>query len=270
MPTGQRLMRNGSAEAPQQSKHVLSRTKEQLATTESIFVRMLKLRKTFPWPDDRSISELVVTGESIRRVASEAQSALTQERQARKVQSESLKRKEQLDKQLGALAQRIKRFEAAQAVLNKIREEHSLNTAMRSTIELNRAAIESIFSSIHVPAEFSGLGKSLATLIRKTDGSKAKLTEISTGQRAAFGLSLFLAQNSRLTEAPSVILIDDPIAHVDDFNSLSFLDYLREIAIMGDRQIFFATANDKIATLFERKFDCLGDNSFRRFNLSRK
>jgi ABC-type phosphate/phosphonate transport system ATPase subunit len=39
-----------------------------------------------------------------------------------------------------------------------------------------------------------------------------------------------------LTSAPRVMLIDDPIAHVDDLNSLSFLDYLREIAIRGHRQ----------------------------------
>lgn len=112
------------------------------------------------------------------------------------------------------------------------------------------------------------MGSSLATLVRKIDGSEARLTEISTGQRAAFGLSLSLAQNSQLTVAPPVVLIDDPIAHVDDLNSLSFLDYLREIAIMGSRQIFFATADDKLATLFERKFDFMGDK-FRRFNLSR-
>ena len=49
------------------------------------------------------------------------------------------------------------------------------------------------------------------------------------------------------------MLIDDPIAHVDDLNALSFLDYLREIAIDGKRQIFFTTANEKIASLFEKQ-----------------
>jgi ABC-type lipoprotein export system ATPase subunit len=138
---------------------------------------------------------------------------------------------------------------------------------MEATLHRNRNAIETIFSVIHSPAEFAGLG---STLIRKVDNSNAKLTEISTGQRAAFGLSVFLAQNSQLTAAPPVVLIDDPIAHVDDLNSLSFLDYLREIALTGKRQIFFATANDKLATLFERKFDFLGEDRFRRFNLLRK
>jgi exonuclease SbcC len=109
-----------------------------------------------------------------------------------------------------------------------------------------------------------------ATLVRKSNGAEVNLGEISTGQRAAFGLSVFLAQNSQLTVAPPVVLIDDPIAHVDDLNSLSFFDYLREITLAGSRQIFFATANDKLATLFERKFDFLGSKGFRRFNLLRE
>ena len=102
------------------------------------------------------------------------------------------------------------------------------------------------------------------------DGSEARLSEISTGQRAALVLSIFLAQNAQLTVAPPVILIDDPIAHVDDLNSLSFLDYLREIVLKGRRQVFFSTANDKLATLIERKFDFLGSDGFRRIDLRRE
>jgi len=65
-------------------------------------------------------------------------------------------------------------------------------------------------------------------------------------------------------------LIDDPIAHVDDLNSLSFLDYLRELVLMHDRQIYFATASGKLATLFQRKFDFLGEEDFKMIDLSRE
>src|ERR1700722_11032328 len=119
---------------------------------------------------------------------------------------------------------------------------------MKSALERNRTEIEAIFTRIHSPNEFSGLGQAITTLVRKSSATSANLGEISTGQRAAFGLSVFLAQNSQLTVAPPVVLIDDPIAHVDDLNSLSFLDFLRELAISGRRQIFFATASDKLAT----------------------
>ena len=79
----------------------------------------------------------------------------------------------------------------------------------------------------------------------------------------------FLAQNAQLKLGPPVMVIDDPVAHVDDMNFLSLLDYLREVVIGSNRQIYFATANSKIAALFERKFDFLEDG-FRRFDLDRK
>ena len=251
-------------------ENTISMLREQIATTETIFARLSEFCEEFQWPHKRPISELITIADGIRKVASEARTALAHERHVNSQQSEGLNRKEELKRQLEKLDHRIERFSQAQTILSKIRKEHSLNQAMESTLQLNRAAIETIFASIHSPAEFVGLGPSLATLVRKVDESHAKLTEISAGQRAAFGLSVFLAQNSQLTTGPPVVLIDDPIAHVDDLNSLSFLDYLREIAITGKRQIFFATANDKLATLFERKFDFLGEAEFQRFNLYRE
>ncbi|MEI4523565.1 hypothetical protein [Pseudomonas sp. CCNWLW23] len=91
---------------------------------------------------------------------------------------------------------------------------------------------------------------------------------MSTGQRAAFALSLFLSMNGRLRSGPPLLLFDDPVAHIDDVNMLSFLDHLRQIAIGGSRQIFFATADTKLAGLFRHKFRFLGDE-FKELRLSR-
>lgn len=247
----------------------LFQLRERLVETETIQEKLRHFSSLFPWPIGKSLVELVVEAESIRKVAAELQAALGKEKQAKASYAESFKRKEQLEKQLAKLLPRIDRFSKAHSVLKKLQKEHSLNNAMEAALRENRTAIESIFSQIHSPAEFRGLGSNWSTLIRKTDDRKANLTEISTGQRAAFALSVFLAQNAKLNVAPPVILIDDPIAHVDDLNSLSFLDYLREVALTGQRQIFFATASDKLAALFERKFDFLGAEEFRRFNLTR-
>ena len=164
----------------------------------------------------------------------------------------------------------VSRFSEAQAAFEVLQREHSLKKAMESAVQQNRADIEEIFSRIHSPAEFRGLGSNWATLVRRRGETEVKLSEISSGQRSAFALSIFLAQNAQLKVGPPVILMDDPIAHVDDLNSLSFLDYLREVVLTGQRQIYFATANDKVATLFERKFDFLGSNGFRRFDLLRE
>ncbi len=43
-------------------------------------------------------------------------------------------------------------------------------------------------------------------------------------------LSVFLTLNLSLSSGPPFMLIDDPIAHIDDLNALSFLDFLADIA----------------------------------------
>jgi exonuclease SbcC len=251
-------------------KSALSRLNERVATTANIQAKLNGFAESFPWPGNKSIAELVVEAESIRKVAAELHVAVGRETQARTSYAASTKRKEDLDKQLAVLRSRIKRLTEANSVLQDLIANHSLSEAMESALQENRGSIEAIFARIHSPAEFQGLGTQLATLIRKENGEVSALSQISTGQRAAFALSIFLAQNAQLMSAPPVVLIDDPIAHVDDLNSLSFLDYLRDVALTGRRQIFFATANDKLATLFERKFDFLGPEDFRRFDLRRE
>ena len=106
-------------------------------------------------------------------------------------------------------------------------------------------------------------------IIRRQANENVDLVQMSTGQRAAFALSLFLAMNARLQSGPPILLFDDPVAHVDDINVLSFLDHLRDIAINGSRQIFFATADSKLAGLFRHKFRFLGSEDFREVNLVR-
>jgi DNA repair exonuclease SbcCD ATPase subunit len=250
-------------------RKALSQVRELRVVADSLLEKLSVFFKMLPWRGDRPLSDLVVESDSLRKVAAEFQSAIGQERKAKAVFAESDKRKAALKKQLNELNPRIERFARALETLDMIRREHSLTGAMESALTENRTGIEAIFCRIHAPAEFSGLGKQFTTLVRNKGGNEVTLSEISTGQRAAFALSIFLAQNLQLRAAPPLLLIDDPIAHVDDLNSLSFLDYLREIALVGGRQIFFATANEKLATLFQRKFDFLGDDQFRRFDLLR-
>jgi recombinational DNA repair ATPase RecF len=248
----------------------LSQARERLTATNSFLNQFKPFSTRFSWPPASPIADLVIAARSTRTVASELQTALGRERSDTTSQAQAVKRKEQLDRRAADVSQKVKKFSDAHSAIEKLMRNHSLNSAMQTALRQNRAAIESIFARIHSPAEFSGLGKKFDGLVRRDDGNEASLSEISTGQRAAFALSIFLAQNSQLTAAPPVMLIDDPIAHVDDLNSLSFLDYLREISIRGQRQIFFATANDKIASLFERKFDFLGENDFRKVELTRE
>ncbi len=247
----------------------LSELKERQVTTEGVLKGLTSSNTALPSSSSQPLSELSLTVETVRRMAGDYQATLSKEQSTVTVLAEATKRKDQIEKQLKGLIPRIDRLAEAREVLTKIQSEHSLSGAMDDALRQNRAAIEAIFSRIHSPAEFSGLGDNLTTLMRKGGGGTATLQQISTGQRAAFALSLFLAQNAQLRTAPPLMLIDDPIAHVDDLNCLSFLDYLREVVIAGDRQVVFATANDKLAALFERKFDFLGEKEFKRYNLIR-
>lgn len=63
------------------------------------------------------------------------------------------------------------------------------------------------------------------------------------------------------------MLIDDPIAHIDDLNALSFLDFLADVAETNQRQIFFATANEKLGNVFQKKMEFLGSSNFRTLNM---
>lgn len=141
--------------------------------------------------------------------------------------------------------------------------------ALTDFIEKNRGRIDNIFFRIHSPQEFEGLIPGTTQLRRKGETSATPLNEVSTGQRAALALSVFFALNLSLKKAPPVILIDDPVAHVDDLNTLSFLDFLRELVIKSGRQIFFATASLRLANLIQKKFLFLGDD-FQRHDFSRE
>jgi ABC-type phosphate/phosphonate transport system ATPase subunit len=256
-------------ETIEQARVSLANLEQRSATATSLATRLADLDETFPIPKTKPLGEVAVEAEAVRQIAIGLQTAIQQERENNVIRTEATAKRTKLTQELGNIRPPIKNLSTCVNVLQRLQREHSLHAAMEDAIRQNRAAIESIFGQIHAPHEFSGLGKEITTL-RRLDGTTANLSEISTGQRSALGLSMFLAQNMKLVVAPPVILIDDPVAHVDDLNCLSFLDYLREIALTKRRQIFFSTANDKLAAMFERKFDFLGAAEFKKFVLYRE
>lgn len=161
------------------------------------------------------------------------------------------------------------RYKLAYQTLTDIREEAGEGQA-NAFLGQHLIEIADVFKSIHAPREFSDIeidGK--GNIILKTTGGESRtITQISTGQRSALALSIFLTMNRSLKNGPDIIMFDDPISFVDDLNCLSFLDYLR-FSIIKDRQLFFATANAKLASLFEKKFSFLGDD-FAHWPLTRE
>lgn len=193
--------------------------------------------------------------------------AVAQEQQA----SEAIERESNLISDAGdeieGLRVQLKRVDSAESVLEDLMSRQSERELAETVLRENAANIASTFEKIHAPNEFNVEVNGGLSIARR-GGSSVELNEMSSGQRAAYALSLFLAMNERLRSGPRVLMLDDPVAHVDDINTLSLLDHLRDIALTGERQIFFATADAKIGALFGRKFRFLGDQ-FAQIELTR-
>lgn len=208
------------------------------------------------------------------RIAAVA-SAFKQADEASRSDSESSAEQKDLSKKiqdwklnLGKHRNEEKALLEAGKVLDDLIDNASLENATREALDAIGDQINEVFSRIHSPQEYEYVG-SPEVLLRTADGHDARtLDQVSTGQRSAFALSIFLARNRTAASAPPVLLIDDPIAHVDDLNALSFLDYLRDLAVNSGRQIFFATADTRVASLFSKKFSFLGE-SFKTISLVR-
>jgi DNA repair exonuclease SbcCD ATPase subunit len=164
------------------------------------------------------------------------------------------------------------RIRGAIDILNELLDPESRQKVLQNFFEKNFQFFKEAFLKIHAPDEFEDirLGEEDADALllkRKTTKEWEPLTKLSTGQRSAVALAIFLTLNRQLNNGPNIILLDDPVAYIDDLNILSFFDFLRELAIRENRQIFFATANRKISGLFRQKFSFLGDGfSFREIS----
>jgi exonuclease SbcC len=163
---------------------------------------------------------------------------------------------------------KLERVRLGYEALNRLSDQNG-SEQLESFFNKNLQEINDIFKTIHAPREFHSLVFKDNQLILVKGEHERKITEISTGQRAALAISIFISLNRKLKRGPNIIMFDDPISHIDDLNALSFLDFLRYFVLKERKQIFFATANSRLASLFEKKFDFLGDNDFKKWELQR-
>ena len=125
-------------------------------------------------------------------------------------------------------------------------------------IQKNIDQISKIFLALHSPQEFSGLARSDdGGLVALRNGESIPVSLMSTGQRTALVISVFFQMNLATPYAPKLLLLDEPVANIDDLNVLALMDFLRELVLTHNRQIFFTTANRNVARLFRRKFSFL-------------
>lgn len=227
-----------------------------------------EIEKAIDWPADAAYETLLSQVQACLLAYDKAVHAATQETEADSV----LKQKR---KDLAGARARQAKHEAsrknlarAAATLSKVVDENSLETVTSEALRAIRSKVSDVFSQIHSPPEYAlGNFENGQIIVRRDDGATHAVNQVSSGQRAALALSIFLALNESAGTAPPVILIDDPVAHIDDLNALSFLDYLRDLVVSSRKQVFFATADARLAALFQRKFEFLGPDRYRRINL---
>ncbi|TQQ79168.1 chromosome segregation protein SMC [Halonotius terrestris] len=153
-------------------------------------------------------------------------------------------------------------IERLQTVFDKAGGDENLTAYVRE----HMSAITTLFQAFQRPYQFNEVqlneNDEVRVIRRGQDDPKPEpITDMSSGQRAALALAIFVTNNLTHAHAPPVMLLDEPFAHLDDINTISFFNLLIELATRRDgeqdRQVIFATANEDIADLLERK---IGDS----------
>lgn len=258
-----------SIEALGDTDHLARSVKELILGAEAALGARQILASILTIGTEATAEEIALNLAAIQQLLAQVATAIAQEGANDKALNEETKNVEGLAETIESSGTKITRASDAEQVLVTLAEQSSGGELESQILTENAAEIARTFAGIHMPNEFEiQVIQGKLVIIRRSTGAEVQLEQMSTGQRAAFALSLFLAMNGRLRSGPPVLLFDDPVAHIDDINMLSFLDHLRQLAIGGSRQIFFATADTKLAGLFRHKFRFLG-SEFKELRLSR-
>lgn len=177
-------------------------------------------------------------------------------RQAREIMifTENKVKKESYQKKIDDIQKKLGRCYKLRDELECLQSPDSYADAF---IYQNIKQISRIFLALHSPQEFSRLDIVDGQLVAFRNEEKVSINHMSTGQRTALVISVFFQMNLATPFVPNFLLLDEPVANIDDLNVLALMDFLREIAVTHRRQIFFTTANQNVAKLFRRKFSFL-------------
>lgn len=141
---------------------------------------------------------------------------------------------------------------------------------LKNYVGNNIKQISDLFLLLQSPKEFDGLAFTQdAELVGVRDKETIPLHMMSSGQRVAAVMALFFSVHLSADCIPKIILLDEPISHIDELNILSLFDFLRELVIQYDRQLFFTTSTKEVGRLFERKFSFLKED-YKGFYFERK
>jgi ABC-type multidrug transport system ATPase subunit len=108
---------------------------------------------------------------------------------------------------------------------------------------------------MHHSGEFEELGIDSEGIyaIRGLNHQRIRTYEMSTGQRSTIAMAVMFTLHMAASDAPQFLLLDEPLATMDDTQVLNVLDILKSMA-ENKTQIFFTTANGIMINLFKETF----------------
>nr|WP_232369519.1 AAA family ATPase [Leptospira abararensis] len=233
---------------------------DKLNSIENSFT---KIKRHIDLPDDKSISdlskELNVLEKNILSLEDSENRKLELQRRIEELQhAESFISENNL---------KYERLKKAVVMLQKLLSSDGEGN-LEEYFNNNLKEILNVFKTIHSPQEFTDIKFENKNLVLYKGEAKYSVSQVSTGQRAALVISIFISLNRKIKNGPKIIIFDDPVTFIDDFNALSFLDFLRYFIVKENKQIFFATANKKFSFLFKKKFEFLM-GEYKEFELIR-
>lgn len=110
-----------------------------------------------------------------------------------------------------------------------------------------------VFTEIGVEFNLLGDNRGEAYFMASSPWGHGNVSTIySTAQVSAVAICVFVALNlAKPDEGLNVMMMDDPVQSMDDYNILGLVDLLRLAG--GNRQLFVATHDDQIGALMRRK-----------------
>ncbi len=131
----------------------------------------------------------------------------------------------------------------------------SLSSFVEKGIRSNIQQISKFFKWMHHSGEFEKLDiddKGIYA-VRGLNKQEVRTYEMSTGQRSTIAMAVMFALHMAAPNAPQFLLLDEPLATMDDTQVLNVLDILKSMA-EKNTQIFFTTANGIMINLFKECF----------------
>lgn len=131
----------------------------------------------------------------------------------------------------------------------------SLSSFVERSIRNNIQQISKLFKWMHHSGEFIGLDidQNGIYAVRGFNNQEVRTYEMSTGQRSTIAMAVMFALHMAAPDAPQFLLLDEPLATMDDTQVLNVLDILKSMAYQNT-QIFFTTANGIMIDLFKKCF----------------